>query len=65
MKHNCENCRWFESNDLGDKSGECRRHAPLPANLNRPEPDEDSDEGFYAVWPEVHEGLRCGEFEAK
>ena len=39
MKHNCENCRWFEANDLGDKFGECRRHAPLPANLNRPEPD--------------------------
>lgn len=58
MKHNCENCRWLESNDLGDKSGERRRHAPFPANLNRPEPDE----GFYAVWPEVHEGLHCGEF---
>jgi hypothetical protein len=29
------------------------------------EPDDDSDEGFYAVWPEVHEGLRCGEFEVQ
>lgn len=46
MKHNCKNCRWFESNDLGDKSGEYRRFAPLPAKLSRPDPNED---GLLAI----------------
>jgi len=54
----CRNCRWFESYDLDDKDGECRCHAPQPVTVS------DTEEK-YAVWPEVYEALRCGEFEAK
>lgn len=54
----CKNCRCFEPYNNADCTGECRCHAPQPVTVS------DTEEK-YAVWPEVHEALWCGEFEAK
>ena len=53
----CENCRYFKPYNNEDCTGECRRNAPRPVTVS------DTEEK-YAVWPEVHESLWCGEFEA-
>lgn len=57
----CENCRYFCPNgEQGD--GDCRRHAPQPANVRYRHRDDDNAR-FVSWWPEVNSDDWCGDFE--
>ncbi len=68
----CRDCRHFHQEKQVEHDpeylkdwgiGECHAHAPSPLTI--PDMDEPKARTSWAVFPQVEEGLRCGEFQPR
>jgi hypothetical protein len=61
MTPECRDCRFWAA--IGVSFGECRRHAPAPAQIR--DDDTTSPTRLRALWPVTQEIDFCGEFSAR
>lgn len=57
----CETCRYWSK--ISDRSGACRRRAPMP--LVTGQADMDRDIPGWAGWPATVNNDWCGEYEVR
>jgi len=64
MKRRCENCEWWEPDDLGDEDeGLCKRYAPTIVCGMCDVYEEEQTQ--HALFPSTVRGQWCGEFKEK